>query len=124
MQILADASLGTVGGGGGLGPFADVSDGAGGLKAITTIVSSIIGLMTVAAGIWFLIQFIIGGFNWMQAGGDKAKLQSARDKLNNALVGLIVVVAAWAVLALASAFFGVDFTLSSGNFIEQINPGR
>lgn len=119
MHLLADASLGTIGGEG-LGPFANGSDG---LTSITNIVSSIIGVMTVAAGIWFLIHFMIGGFNWISAGGDKAKLQASRDKLTNAFIGLLVVVASWSILALASTFFGVDFTIKDpGQLLNLLGP--
>jgi hypothetical protein len=72
---------------------------------------------------WFLFQFTIGGFNWITAGGDKAKLQSARDRLTNALIGLVVVVGGWAVLALAGQFFNVDFTVQSpGDVINRLTP--
>lgn len=110
-------------GGEGLGPFGKTP--GDGLTGITSIVSSVIGIMTIAAGIWFLFQFIIGGFNWINAGGDKAKLQTSKDRLTNAFVGLIVVVAGWAILALAGTFFNVDFTISNpGSLLEQLSPNR
>jgi hypothetical protein len=113
---------GTIGGDG-LGPFGNVADATSGLTGVTRIVSSIIGIMTIAAGMWFLFQFTIGGFNWITAGGDKAKLQSARDRLTNALIGLVVVVGGWAVLALAGQFFNVDFTVQSpGDVINRLTP--
>lgn len=112
MKQLTQTSLGQIGGGDGLGPFAD---GGGGIVGISKLVSSIIGMMTIAAGIWFLFHVLIAGFNWINAGGDKAKLQSAKDRLTNSFIGLIVVVASWSILALAGAFFNVDFTLSNGN---------
>lgn len=122
---LTDANLGTIGGGGGLGPFAGSTDGLSGLIGITKIISSVIGIMTIAAGIWFLIQFLIGGFSWINAGGDKAKLQAARDKLTNAFIGLIVVVAGWAILALAGTFFGVDFTIQNPEtLLQQLSPNQ
>lgn len=122
MKHLTQVSLGQIGGGGGLGPFAGSSDG---LTGITKIVSSVIGFMTIAAGIWFLFHILIGGFNWISAGGDKAKLQSSRDKLTNAFIGLIVVVAAWAILALAGSFFGIDFTISDpGALLQRLSPNQ
>jgi len=119
MKYLADADLGTIGGGG-LGPFGD--NPGDGLTGITKMVSSIIGLMTIAAGIWFLFQILVGGFNWISAGGDKAKLQSSKDRITNSMVGIVVVVAAWAITALVGTFLGVDFTLSGGNLLQQLSP--
>lgn len=119
MKYLADADLGTIGGGG-LGPFGD--NPGDGITGITKMVSSIIGLMTIAAGIWFLFQVLVGGFNWISAGGDKAKLQSSKDRITNSLVGIVVVVAAWAITALVGTFLGVDFTLSGGNLLQQLSP--
>lgn len=103
----------------GLGPFAGAGAGSG-LVGIAKIVSSIIGIMTIAAGIWFLFQITIGGFNWITSGGDKAKLEAARSRLTNSFIGIIVVVAGWAILALASQFLGVDFTISSPGTLEGL----
>jgi len=122
MRLFADASLGTIGGDG-LGPFGGGMDEASALTGITNTVSSIVGFMTIVAGVWFLLHFLIGGFNWITAGGDKTKLQTARDRLTNALIGLIVVVAGWAILALAGTFFGVDFTISDpSGLINSLSP--
>lgn len=124
MKFLAQAphNLGPIGGEG-LGPFGSVSDATTGLTGITKIVSSVIGIMTVAAGIWFLFQFTIGGFNWITSGGDKAKLQASRDRLTNAFIGLVIVVGGWAILALAGQFFNIDFTLQNpGGIINQLTP--
>ena len=110
MKQLAQAAhnLGQIGGEG-LGPFGSVSDATSGLTGITKMVSSVIGIITVAAGIWFLLQFTIGGFGWITSGGDKAKLQSSRDKITNAIVGLIIVSSVWAVMTLVGQFVGIDF---------------
>lgn len=117
--------LGTIGGPG-LGPFAQrpygLSDGVRALTDIAGIVSSVVGIMTIAAGIWFLIQVLVGGFNWMTSGGDKAKLEAARHRITDAFVGLIVVVAGWAILAIAAMFFNVDFLLTRpGETIQQLD---
>mgnify|MGYP001599285442 CR=1 FL=1 len=123
-KLLAqEVPLGQIGGDGtGLGPFAGAAAAGSGLVGIAKIVSSIIGVMTIAAGIWFLFQITIGGFNWITSGGDKAKLESARGRLTNSFIGIVVVVAGWAILALASQFLGVDFTLSNPGTMEQLTP--
>lgn len=122
MKFLAQVPLGQVGGGGGLGPFSGVS-GEGSANAIATILSSVIGVMTIGGAIWFLFNILIAGFTWISAGGDKTKLQTARDKITNAFIGLVVVVAAWALLALAGTFFGVNFT-DFGQLINNVRIGQ
>jgi len=122
MRELALVELGQIGGEG-LGPFG--SSPGDGLTGITNIVSSVIGIMTIAAGIWFLFQIVIGGFNWINAGGDKAKLQTSKDRLTNAFVGLIIVVAGWAILALAGTFFNVDFTITDpSGMLQLLSPNQ
>lgn len=115
--------LGTIGGEG-LGPFGKIApqlsqSGATGLTKVTNAVSSIIGIMTVSAGIWFTFQFLVGGIRWISAGGDKGKLQEARDRITYAFIGLIVVVAGWSILALAGQFFGYDILISNPARVMQ-----
>jgi len=47
----------------------------------------------------------------------------SRDKLTNAFVGLVIVVAGWAVLALAGQFFGWESILLPSSVIEKIRFG-
>jgi len=62
----------------------------------------------------------MGGISWISAGGDKAKLTHARDQLSNAFIGLVVVVAGWAVLALAGQFFGWTTILAPTSIIDTL----
>src|SRR3989344_4176236 len=119
-SVFAQEELGPISGPG-LGPFGENIAGSGGtgLQQITNIVSSVIGIMTIGAGIWFIFQFLVGGINWISAGGDKTKLQSARDRLSNAFLGLVVVVAGWGILALSGRFFNFDILLSNPESIIQ-----
>lgn len=130
MTVFAQEKLGNIGGEG-LGPFGNIGQevarndpagGALGLTAVTKAVSSVIGVMTVAAAIWFIFQFMTGGFYWITSAGDKGKLNEARDRIQNAFIGLIVVVAGWAVLALAGQFLGYDIVIQNPTeVIKQLN---
>lgn len=126
MKIFAQAPipLGPIGGdkGEGLGPFAGIKyDGTIALSKVTGAVSSIIGFMTVAAAIWFIFQFLVGGFYWITSGGDKQKLHEARDRITNAFIGLIVVIIGWSILALTGQFFGYDIVVKDpGKVIQQL----
>lgn len=84
----------------------------GGLT-IGRIITGLIQLIMVIAAIVFFFILVIGGIKWIASGGDKAQTESARNQITAALVGLVIVFAAWAILQLIKSFFGIDiFSLS------------
>lgn len=113
----AGTSLGNIGGEG-LGPFAKNTGNP--IQTIISAISGVIGFLTVIAAIWFLIQFLIGGIGWISSAGDKTKLTSARDRITNAFIGLLVVVAGWAILAIAGQFFGWTDISDPTGLLEKI----
>lgn len=116
--------LGTIGGGEGFGPWAEkaLSEKNPGI-ILANILSNVLGVMTIFAGIWFLFQAIIAGYGYMSAGGDKEKIQTAGRKLTNAIIGIAVVAAAYGLLALLSSFVGIKF-LDIGSAINLLTPGK
>jgi hypothetical protein len=56
---------------------------------------------------------ILGGIQWITSGGDKAGMEAARNKIKHAIVGLIIVGAAWAIMILVQNFLGVTIIGSS-----------
>lgn len=79
-----------------------------GQLTIPEIIAALIkGVVVVAAVIFFFI-LVIGGIKWIASGGDKAQTEAARNQITAALVGLVIVFAAWAIVALIKVFFGVD----------------
>jgi len=120
-KILTDVTLEPIGGEG-LGPFGNnaAKSGTEAMTQVTGAISAIIGLLTVAAVIWFLFQFTIGGISWMTAAGEKNKLTEARERLTNAFVGLVIVISGWAILALAGQFFGWTTIIRPEDVIDKI----
>ncbi len=80
------------------------------LSVITpgSIVSGLIRAALVVAAVIFFFILVIGGIRWIASGGDKGATEAARSQITAALVGLIIVFAAWAIVYLINAFFGVD----------------
>lgn len=62
-------------------------------------VGMIIGAVLSFLGVIFLILMIYGGYQWMTAAGDEQKVTKAKDLIRNAIIGLIVVLAAYAITA-------------------------
>ena len=72
-------------------------------KTITGIIpffTNIIRLVFVVAGIYAFINFILAGFQYMNAAGDSKALTAAWDKIWQSFLGLIVIVASFALAAL------------------------
>ena len=55
-----------------------------------------------------VILIIIGGVQYMTAGGDDEKIKKAKAKFIWGLVGVAIVVSAWVIVAIIAAFVGVD----------------
>jgi hypothetical protein len=81
-----------------------------GLSNLTVpgIISGAIRLAVVIAAIVFFFILVIGGVRWIASGGDKAQTEAARNQITAALVGLVIVFAAWAIVALINVFFHVN----------------
>lgn len=115
-------SIGNIGGGG-LGPFGakTATSGTAALSQIASTISSIIGFMTIAAGIWFMFEMLFAGYEWISAGGDAKKLETARERLTHGFMGLLIVVGAWALLAITGQFLGTDLLITNpGAIIQQL----
>jgi len=109
--------------GAGLGPFGQkpAGSGAAALSQVAGTISAIIGFMTVAAGIWFMFEMLFAGYEWISAGGDAKKLESARQRITHGFMGLLIIVGAWALLAVTGQFLGYDILLSNpGSIMQQI----
>lgn len=72
------------------------------------LISNLVGVLIMIAGLLLILYFVWAGLRWMTAGGDKAALTEARGRLNNALVGFLIVLAAWALYTLVRYMLGLD----------------
>lgn len=72
------------------------------------IVAGAIRLILVIASLVFFIILVVGGIRWIASGGDKAQTEGARNQITAALVGLVIVFAAWAIVQLINTFFGIN----------------
>ncbi|MFH0956077.1 MAG: hypothetical protein V1801_02610 [Candidatus Falkowbacteria bacterium] len=60
---------------------------------IQTVISAFLGLL----GVIFLVLIIYAGYNWMTAQGDEEKVTVAKNTLTRAVIGLIIIVAAYSI---------------------------
>ncbi len=62
-----------------------------------SVIAGIIQVLLSLLGIIFLILMIAGGYRYMTAEGDDGRLQSGKDTIRNAIIGLILTLAAYSI---------------------------
>jgi len=92
-------------------------------RIFNNLFSTVIGVMTVIAFIWFTIQFILGAVGIITSGGDKNALESSKKKLTTGIIGLVFVIAAIFLIRLIGYILGVDLILNPALFLERIRTG-
>lgn len=60
---------------------------------ITTVIKALLSLL----GIIFIVLIIMAGFHWMTARGEEEKIKKAQDTIRAAIIGLIIIVAAYVI---------------------------
>ena len=75
-----------------------------------TFITRVFSAIIIVAGIATFVYMIYGGVQWITSGGEKDKIKEARDKITQAIIGLAVVVSAWAIFRLIDYFFGIGIT--------------
>jgi hypothetical protein len=99
-QLLASSEQINIAAGGQFAALGDIT--------FPSLISALIILIMVIAAIVFLFMLILGGVKYITSGGDKGQTESARSQITAALIGLVIVFAAWAVVSLVTMFFGVN----------------
>jgi TRAP-type C4-dicarboxylate transport system permease small subunit len=75
---------------------------------IPKMITVALNLALIAVSLIFFFVLIFGGLKWITSEGDEKKLTAARNQVTNALVGLVIVFAAWAIVALLGSIFNVN----------------
>ena len=73
-----------------------------------TVIGSIITGILVIAVVVALLFLIWGGFKWITSGGDKTKVQTARDTIIAAIIGLIIAFLAFFIIRVLMSVFGLN----------------
>lgn len=84
------------------------------IQDIGLFISNIVGVALAIASIATFVWLVWGGVEWLTSGGDKSKLENARTRITNALVGLAIVAIAWAVFIFVDYFLGLDLANARG----------
>jgi|SRR3990167_5850688 len=78
-----------------------------GFTDLGELIGILIQLVMFVAGLFFFAQILIGGLRWINAGGDPKSVQAARDRITNALMGLVLVAASYAIILIIEQALGI-----------------
>lgn len=92
-----------------------ISDLPYGIGSLGDLIGNTVGFGIVIGAVFALIWLLLGGITWITSSGDKAKLEEARDRITQAIIGLAIVMSVWAIWTLVtSRFFGLNLSGGPG----------
>ncbi len=74
------------------GPYAEANE-----TSVSTIVGSIVNILLSVLGMIFIILIVLAGYTWMMAGGNPEKVSKAKNQIQTAVIGLVIVLASFAI---------------------------
>lgn len=79
-------------------------------NSLGKLITAGINLALTGAVLAALLFILTGAIKWITKGDDKAELETARNQITNAIIGLAAALAAWAIwLLFVKDFFGLDY---------------
>jgi len=77
-------------------------------SGLFALISNILKLAGVVAGLFFVVQIIMAGFGYIGANGDAKKVDLAWAKIWQSLIGLLIVGSAFVLASVVGRIFGID----------------
>ena len=79
-----------------------------GLTFFQKFVPALVSASFVIGALVFFFMLLIGAVQWIVSGGDKNSVEAARGRISQALIGLVILFAVFAVVKLIESFFGIS----------------
>lgn len=114
-RILADVTYQPL-----TGPGIQVS--GDGVTDAEKIIGNIIGVLTVFAVIWFVIQIMMAGYAFITTEGDEKKMEMARKRLTEGVIGLALVVVALGFGSLIAKIAGLGDVFNLTTMFNMFAP--
>jgi hypothetical protein len=76
--------------------------------SVGAIVGQAINYVFAAAGIGLLLMLISSGFTFLTSAGDSKKMDAGKQRLTNALVGFVIIFAAYWIVQIAGVVLGIS----------------
>lgn len=86
-------TVGEGGAGADKAPYQPIADSNSLAGIVGIVIQAFLGLL----GVIFLVLIIYAGYSWMTAQGDEEKVTKAKDTIQRAIIGLVIIIAAYAI---------------------------
>lgn len=77
-------------------------------KQFAITVATLWQTIILVGGLTFILFFLMGGLEWITAGGDKGKIETARGKITQGLIGLAILAASFVIVKFIETAVGLD----------------
>ena len=81
-----------------------------GTTILQLFLTNFISIALGTAGVVAFAMLLVGGIQWVLAGGDKEAVDHARKRITGALIGLAIAFSIFAIIFLAENVFGIPIT--------------
>lgn len=88
-----------------------------GATGVSDIIARVIFIALSILAVIFIVITIIAGYQWMTAGGNEEQVAKAKKNISNAVIGLIIILAAYAI----TWFIFTYLPMSAGTGGESTN---
>ena len=79
---------------------------------LPVFISNLLKLITIGAGLFAMVNFILAGFAYMTSAGDQKKLADALAKINFSIIGLAIIAVSYVLTGVISyIIFGSPTTI-------------
>lgn len=100
-----------------IGPLGQNPDSIG---FIQKLLPAAVNIILIVGAVVFFFMLVTGAIKWISSSGDKQGLESARGTITNALIGIVILFASFAIIKLIESFFHVQIlTIDIGSLIIQ-----
>ncbi len=86
-------------------------------EGLGTLINNLVTFATYIAGIALLGYLIYGGISWIVAGGNEDQVEKAQKTISNAVIGIVIVVAAIMITQILGNVLGFE------NILQPTFPG-
>jgi hypothetical protein len=77
-------------------------------KTLGDVISGLIPLIFVGAGLLLFLYLIIGGFELLTSAGNPKSVESAKNKITNAIIGFLIIFVAYWLTQILETILGIS----------------